>query len=136
MQLGMVGLGRMGANMVRRLMRAGHECAVQDISKEAVDGLIKEGAKGTTDLAELPKLMAAPRTICLMLPAALVDQIIDKLVPPACSRPGVRGIAVPRPGASVLKIGSRPLTTAFSPPIIMQYPRSRPQIPPLVPTST
>jgi 6-phosphogluconate dehydrogenase len=71
----------MGANMVRRLMRAGHECAVQDISKDAVDGLIKEGAKGTTDLAELPKLMTGPRAICLMLPAALVDSIIDKLVP-------------------------------------------------------
>ena len=79
MQLGMVGLGRMGANMVRRLMRAGHECFVQDVSKEAVDALVKEGAKGTTDLAELPKMMKGPRAICLMLPAAITDAIVDKL---------------------------------------------------------
>src|SRR5207253_7303074 len=61
MQLGMVGLGRMGANMVRRLMRAGHECFVQDLSKDAVDALIKEGAKGTTSLEELPKMMKGDR---------------------------------------------------------------------------
>ncbi len=81
MQLGMVGLGRMGANMVRRLMRAGHECFVQDLSKDAVDALVKEGAKGTTSLEELPKMMKGPRHICLMLPAAIVDGIIEKLAP-------------------------------------------------------
>ncbi len=80
MQLGMVGLGRMGANMVRRLMRAGHDCYVQDVNKDAVDALVKEGAKGgTTSLEELPKLMTGPRAICLMVPAALVDGLIDKL---------------------------------------------------------
>ena len=80
MQLGMVGLGRMGANMVRRLMRAGHDCYVQDVNKDAVDAPVKEGAKGgTTSLEELPKLMTGPRAICLMVPAALVDGLIDKL---------------------------------------------------------
>ena len=82
MQLGMVGLGRMGANMVRRLMRAGHELYVQDVSKDAVDALVKEGAKGgTTSLEELPKLMKGPRAICFMVPAAIVDGLIDKLTP-------------------------------------------------------
>jgi 6-phosphogluconate dehydrogenase len=81
MQLGMVGLGRMGANMVRRLMRGGHACVVQDVSAEAVAGLAKEGATGSSSLADFPTKLEKPRTICLMLPAAIVDAIIDKLLP-------------------------------------------------------
>src|SRR5512144_663132 len=81
MQLGMVGLGRMGANMVRRLMRAGHECVVQDVSAEAVAGLAKEGATGSTSLQDFVGKLKKPRAICLMLPAAIVDMILDKIVP-------------------------------------------------------
>jgi 6-phosphogluconate dehydrogenase len=81
MQFGMIGLGRMGANMVRRLMRNKHTCVVYDRSKEAVDGLAKEGATGATSLADLVKKMERPRAICLMVPAAFVDASIDELTP-------------------------------------------------------
>jgi 6-phosphogluconate dehydrogenase len=81
MQLGMVGLGRMGANMVRRLIGGGHDCVVQDISQEAVDALIADGATGSTSLDDLVSRLARPRAICLMLPAAIVGQILDRLVP-------------------------------------------------------
>jgi 6-phosphogluconate dehydrogenase len=81
MQLGMVGLGRMGANMVRRLMRGGHSCVVQDVSADLVAGLAKEGATGSSSLADFATKLEKPRTICLMLPAAIVDAIIDKLLP-------------------------------------------------------
>jgi 6-phosphogluconate dehydrogenase len=81
MQLGMIGLGRMGANMVRRLMRAGHDCVVQDVSAGAVDGLAKEGATGSSSIEDFLEKLATPRTICLMVPAAIVDSVIDKLEP-------------------------------------------------------
>src|SRR5690606_39727973 len=81
MQLGMVGLGRMGANMVRRLMAGGHECAVHDISKEAVDALVAEGAAGSTSLEDFVSRLARPRAICLMVPAAFVGQVLDQIVP-------------------------------------------------------
>ncbi len=81
MQLGMVGLGRMGANMVRRLMRGGHTCVVSDVSAAAVEGLVKEGATGASSLEDLVKKMSKPRAICLMLPAAITDSIADKIVP-------------------------------------------------------
>ena len=81
MQLGMVGLGRMGANMVRRLMRDGHECVVQDVSIDAVLALSKEGATGSTSLGDFVSKLRKPRAVCLMVPAALVDSIIDELVP-------------------------------------------------------
>jgi 6-phosphogluconate dehydrogenase len=81
MQFGMIGLGRMGANMVRRLMKGGHTCVVQDVSADAVAGLAKEGATGSTSLEDFVGKLASPRVICLMVPAALVDSIIDKLVP-------------------------------------------------------
>jgi 6-phosphogluconate dehydrogenase len=80
MQLGMVGLGRMGANMVRRLMRDGHDCVVQDVSVDAVQTLAKEGATGSSSLEDFVRKLEKPRVICLMVPAALVDSIIDKLV--------------------------------------------------------
>ena len=81
MQLGMIGLGRMGANMVRRLMRDGHACVVQDVSPDAVAGLAKEGATGSSSIADFLKKLSAPRTVCLMVPAAIVDSIIDTLLP-------------------------------------------------------
>ncbi len=81
MQLGMIGLGRMGANMVRRLMKAGHECVVYDVSAQAVDELGKEGAKGAKSLEEFVGKLQKPRAVWLMVPAAFVDSTIDKLVP-------------------------------------------------------
>ena len=81
MQLGMIGLGRMGANMVRRLIRDGHACVVQDVSPDAVAGLAKEGATGSSSIADFLKKLSTPRTVCLMVPAAIVDSIIDTLLP-------------------------------------------------------
>ncbi len=81
MQLGLVGLGRMGANMTRRLLRGGHDCVVYNRSNGPVDELVKDGAKGSTDLAKFVSMLAAPRAIWLMVPAAIVDQLLADLVP-------------------------------------------------------
>jgi len=81
MQLGMIGLGRMGANMVRRLMRNGHQCVVYDRSEQAVDELVKENAVGATSLADLAKNLQKPRALWLMVPAAVVDKTIADLLP-------------------------------------------------------
>jgi 6-phosphogluconate dehydrogenase len=81
MQIGMIGLGRMGAGMVRRLMRGGHACVVYDRAPAAVDALVKDGATGSASLAELVQKLSAPRAICLMVPAAFVDASIDELTP-------------------------------------------------------
>ena len=81
MQLGMIGLGRMGANMVRRLMRGGHTCVVHDVSADAVAGMTKEGATGSSSIEEFLDKLSVPRTVCLMVPAAFVDSIIDTLAP-------------------------------------------------------
>jgi 6-phosphogluconate dehydrogenase len=81
MQLGMIGLGRMGANMVRRLMRGGHTSVVFDRTPAVVDALAKEGATGSTSLADLVGKLQRPRTICLMVPAAVVDAAIAELAP-------------------------------------------------------
>jgi 6-phosphogluconate dehydrogenase len=81
MQLGMIGLGRMGANMVRRLMKGGHSCVVFDRSAQAVQDLAKENAVGATSLAEFVRKLDKPRAVWLMVPAAVVDQSIADLVP-------------------------------------------------------
>ncbi|MBC6463216.1 NADP-dependent phosphogluconate dehydrogenase, partial [Actinomadura sp. HBU206391] len=81
MRLGMVGLGRMGANLVRRLMRDGHSCVVHDLSGEAVQELVGEGAIGATSLGDLVAKLEKPRAIWLMLPAAVVQTTLDQLVP-------------------------------------------------------
>jgi 6-phosphogluconate dehydrogenase len=81
MQLGMIGLGRMGANMVRRLMRGGHSCVVHDTAAAAVNGLAKEGATGAITLDEFLAKLTTPRTIWLMVPAAVVDSTLDALLP-------------------------------------------------------
>jgi 6-phosphogluconate dehydrogenase len=81
LQLGMIGLGRMGANMVRRLIKGGHKCVVFDRSPQAVKDLAKEKAVGATSPADLVKKLAKPRAIWLMVPAAAVDQTIAGLLP-------------------------------------------------------
>jgi 6-phosphogluconate dehydrogenase len=81
MQLGMIGLGRMGANIVRRLMRAGHECAVYDRDAAAAAALAKEGARAASSPAELASTLSAPRAIWIMLPAESVDAAIEALAP-------------------------------------------------------
>jgi 6-phosphogluconate dehydrogenase len=81
MKLGMIGLGRMGANMVRRLMKAGHQCVVYDRSAEAVQALVKDGAIGASTVDELVAKLPAPRAVWLMVPAAVVDAAIGDLAP-------------------------------------------------------
>jgi 6-phosphogluconate dehydrogenase len=81
MQLGMIGLGRMGANMVRRLLRGGHECVVFDRSAKAVEELVQEGAVGAADVKGLANRLKKPRAVWLMVPAAVVDKATSDLVP-------------------------------------------------------
>ena len=81
MQIGMIGLGRMGGGMVRRLLRGGHPCVVYDRVPQAVDALVKEGATGATSLSDLVSKLEAPRAVFMMLPAAFVDSTIDELAP-------------------------------------------------------
>ena len=81
MELGMIGLGRMGGNMARRLMKAGHRCVVYDVSAEAVQGLAREGGVGAASLAEFVGTLARPRHVWLMVPAALVDRTLGDLAP-------------------------------------------------------
>jgi len=81
MQLAMIGLGRMGANMVRRLIKGGHQCVVFDMSSKAVEDLALEKAVATSSLADLVRRLAKPRVIWLMVPAAVVDKTIADLVP-------------------------------------------------------
>lgn len=81
MQIGMIGLGRMGANMVRRLQKSGHDCVGYDRSTEAVQTLAKEGMTGAQSVADLVNKLPAPRAIWLMLPAAVVDAALAELTP-------------------------------------------------------
>ena len=81
MQLGMIGLGRMGGNMVRRLIRNGHHCIVSDHAPANVQKLVGEGAAGSTSLDQFVQQLSAPRVIWLMIPAVVVDATLDKLAP-------------------------------------------------------
>ncbi len=81
MELGMIGLGRMGANMVRRLMKGHHRCSVYDRNAASVEVLVKEGAIGAQSQEAFVQSLTMPRTIWLMLPAAVVDSAIDRLIP-------------------------------------------------------
>jgi len=81
MQLGMIGLGRMGANMVRRLIQGGHDCVVFDVSPQAVAALAREKATGAASLRDFVQKLAKPRAVWLMVPAAVVDRTIADLVP-------------------------------------------------------
>ena len=81
MQLGMIGLGRMGSNMVRRLVKGGHECVVYDVSAKAFETLMVQGAVGADALGDLVSQLSKPRAVWLMVPAAVVDQELAVLVP-------------------------------------------------------
>lgn len=81
MQIGMIGLGRMGANMVRRLLKGGHHCVVFDMSPKAVEKLVSEKAVGSSSLADFVKKLTKPRAVWLMVPAAVVDKSIADLLP-------------------------------------------------------
>src|ERR1051326_5267005 len=81
MQLGMVGLGRMGANMARRLIRGGHQCVVFDRAPQAVVALVEEKATGARDFADLVAKLEKPRAIWLMVPAGVVDETISRIAP-------------------------------------------------------
>jgi 6-phosphogluconate dehydrogenase len=81
MRIGMIGMGRMGANMARRLLASGHECVVYDVSPQAVEAMEGEGAVAARSLADLASHLPPPRAVWLMVPAAVVDETIGKLVP-------------------------------------------------------
>ena len=81
MQLGMIGLGRMGANMVRRLIRAGHQCVVYDRTPKVVEQLVQDKAVGSSSLEDFVKKLQKPRAIWLMVPAAIVDSCNAGLLP-------------------------------------------------------
>ena len=81
MQLGMIGLGRMGANIVRRLMKNGHTCVVYDTHPDAVAELVKDGATGAASLEEFAAMLEQPRAAWVMVPAAVTDRVIKDLVP-------------------------------------------------------
>ena len=81
MELGMIGLGRMGTNMARRLQRAGHQCVVYDLETKAVDALTREGAVGATSLKDFAEKLKKPRAIWMMVPAAVVDSTLKTLIP-------------------------------------------------------
>src|SRR3984893_8256089 len=81
MRIGMVGLGRMGANMVRRLIKGGHGCVAYDNSGDAVKAIVAQGARGAKSLPELVEALAAPRVVWIMVPASVVDSVIAQLRP-------------------------------------------------------
>src|ERR1700694_1380508 len=81
MQLGMIGLGRMGANMVRRLIKGGHQCVVFDLSPKAVQALAEEKAVGASSFADFVKKLSKPRAVWLVVPAAVGDKTIADLLP-------------------------------------------------------
>jgi 6-phosphogluconate dehydrogenase len=79
MQVGMIGLGRMGANMVKRLIRAGHQCVVFDVSQDSVKALVKEGATGATSMDDFAAKLTKPRATWMMVPAAVVESTVEEL---------------------------------------------------------
>src|SRR5690606_23054838 len=81
MQIGMVGLGRMGSNMVQRLLRKGHDCVVYDSHVDAREQVAGQGGRACADLPELVAALAKPRAIWLMVPAAVVDGVLNSLLP-------------------------------------------------------
>src|SRR5258708_7038024 len=81
MQLGMIGLGRMGSNMVRRLLKGGHQCVVHDVNPPAVQELAGQGATRAGSLEEFVSKLTPPRPVWLMVPAAIVDSMLAKLTP-------------------------------------------------------
>jgi 3-hydroxyisobutyrate dehydrogenase-like beta-hydroxyacid dehydrogenase len=119
MQIGMIGLGRMGANMVRRLLEGSHECVVFDRVATAVDELAREKAVGASSLADLVSKLKAPRAIWMMIPGAFVEQVIADLLPHSSRATSSSTAATPttsmtfgspgnsRPGRSTTSIAGR-----------------------------
>jgi len=118
MQLGMIGLGRMGANMVRRLMRDGHQCVVYDVYPEAVQGLVKEGAVGAKSLDDFAKKLTKPRAAWIMVPAAAVDKTLVDLSVRLRKEPTVEEInahvrrAAEGPLKGILEYCDRPIVSS------------------------
>src|SRR5215469_15703706 len=81
MQIGMIGLGRMGSNMVQRLLKAGHDCVVHDTHVQAMNELVSKGAKSAAEMGEFVKKLTKPRAVWLMVPAAVVDSVLNSLTP-------------------------------------------------------
>ncbi|MGV8854728.1 MAG: phosphogluconate dehydrogenase (NAD(+)-dependent, decarboxylating) [Devosia sp.] len=81
MQIGMMGLGRMGANMVRRLLRDGHQCVVYDVNPDAVAALVTDGAVGSASVEQLVSTLTGPRHVWIMLPTAITGRVVDQLAP-------------------------------------------------------
>src|SRR5688572_27598441 len=81
MQLGMIGLGRMGGNMVQRLLKGGHRCVVLDSSPASVAAVVAKGAEGSASMASLAALLTPPRVVWMMVPANVVDTVLDELSP-------------------------------------------------------
>jgi 6-phosphogluconate dehydrogenase len=81
MQIGMIGLGRMGANMVRRLVQGGHDCVAYDPKPEAVRAVSAHGARGVSSPAELVRALTPPRAVWIMVPAGIVDAVLEQLRP-------------------------------------------------------
>src|SRR5215469_9267936 len=81
MQLGMIGLGRMGSYMVQRLLKAGHECVVNDTHPQAIEELSAKGAKSSVSLADFAQKLTQPRAVWMMVPAAAVDSVLASLMP-------------------------------------------------------
>ena len=121
MQIGMIGLGRMGGNMVRRLMKGGHSCVVYDRGADVVAAFAKEGATGAKSVEDLASKLQKPRAVWIMVPSggpteSTVQSLAAVLFP---SRPGVGGM-LPLPGARVRRTGSTCATASLVPPTIRQ----------------
>ncbi len=106
MQLGMIGLGRMGANLVRRAMRDGHECVVYDPNPDAVKALVGEGATGASSLEELSRKLTTPRAVWVMVPAGEVTDSVDRRAWPRCWRPATSSSTAATP-TTVTTFGTR-----------------------------
>ena len=103
MQIAMVGLGRMGANMVRRLQADGHECVAFDVNPASVQALAAEGATGVGSLAEVVSTLATPRHVWIMVPAAFVGSTVDQLA--AVLDPVTRSSTAATPGTATTSTG-------------------------------
>jgi len=114
MQLGMIGLGRMGANLVRRLMRDGHQCVAYDRNPEVVKGLELEGAVGANSLAEFAEKLDRPRNIWIMVPAGVVGTTLEQLRPLLDPGDAVTTSPVPRTSSRTASTSSTAAPAAAS----------------------